>query len=87
MTLYRKMVKYHVVSGGKAIHARKREPEDLCAIVPTEETTLSHSGVTGETCCQFAKRTKADGVKKDGLTEEYVPLAVGMQGKPLRLCR
>ena len=40
MTLYRKMVKYHVVGGGKAIHARKREPEDLCAIVPTEETTL-----------------------------------------------
>lgn len=40
MTLYRKMVKYHLVSGGKAIHARKREPEDLWVIAPTEETTL-----------------------------------------------
>ncbi len=40
MTLYRKMVKYHVVSGGKAIRARKREPEDLWAIAPTDETTL-----------------------------------------------
>jgi DNA-binding NtrC family response regulator len=40
MTLYRKMVKYHVVSGGESVSARTRKPEDYCSIAPTDETIL-----------------------------------------------
>ncbi len=40
MTLYRKMMKYHVVSGGKSVHTRKCESKDYCSIAPTGETSL-----------------------------------------------
>ena len=40
MTLYRKMMKYQVVSGGKSTHARKCEAEGSSSIAPANETIL-----------------------------------------------
>jgi len=40
MTLYRKMTKYHVVSGGRAALVRKRPPDDLRVTVPADEPAL-----------------------------------------------
>lgn len=40
MTLYRKMTKYHIVSGGHTAPVRKRPPEDLRITVPPDEPVL-----------------------------------------------
>jgi DNA-binding NtrC family response regulator len=40
MTLYRKMMKYHVVSGGKSVRARKRESQSCGSLAPADETLL-----------------------------------------------
>src|SRR5262249_48667848 len=40
MTLYRKMTKYQVVSGGKSVRARDREPQDDYPLTPPDETSL-----------------------------------------------
>jgi DNA-binding NtrC family response regulator len=40
MTLYRKMMKYHVVRGGKSVRACKREAESYDSSAPIDETIL-----------------------------------------------